>query len=210
MAAVCVLILAPSFLLPAARQTSTDAADSGIDELRDPPLQTAAAQAPAATAPRCEITEESEIIIICEYSAMLSQTAGPSDEPKIVLSRAFLSFKTTDESHMRVELTFTNAGTARVSAARSVYLAIDDDSGRNHVRRVLPHVDLQKLMPGEPSTFSDRLLTPAFQSGHYVVKLWIPDPSKMFNPERNWLLSTKGVPDRTTGLNIVAKFMVAR
>jgi hypothetical protein len=36
------------------------------------------------------------------------------------------------------------------------------------------------------------------------------DPSEMFNPERNWLLSSKGVPDRTTDLNIVAKLTVAR
>jgi hypothetical protein len=207
--AIWVLMLALGLLVSTAGH-SPRTGDPGFDQLQGAPLETADAQATAATAPRCEIAGKNEITIVCEYSAISSHAAIPSGEPKIVLNRAFLSFKTNTESQMRVELTFTNAEATQVSSARSVYLAIDDDSGQNYVRRVLPHIDLRKLTQDQPSAFSERLLTAAFQPGHYIIKLWIPDPSEMFNPVHNWLLSSNGVPDRATGLNIVAKFTVAR
>lgn len=205
-AAICLLILGLGFVSSAAGQIPIPATDSQLDKLQEPVLQLGASRSTSTSAHPCEITEKREITILCKYSPMLIPRESSRD-PKIVLSIAFLSFE-PHESRMRVELTFVNVGTMRISGARPVYLEIDDDSGHNHVRRVLPHVDLQKLTPGKPDAFSDRLLAPAFGPGNYIIKLWIPDPLQKFNSERNWLLKSKDVPDRTTGLNIVATFTV--
>lgn len=113
---------------------------------------------------------------------------------------------------MRVELTFTNASGHAISETRTVYIAIDDDAGENHIRRPLPRVDFTKLVPGQSTTFSDVLRAPAFQPGHYKIYLWIPssDPSLKFDATRNFLLSNSGVPDEKSGLNTIAAFTVVR
>ena len=129
-----------------------------------------------------------------------------------MLNNAVLLFKTSNESHMHVELTFTNEGTDSISDGRLVYLAIDDDSGRNYVRRLLPHIDFRTLVPGAQRTISERLLVPALQPRHYVIRLWIPnpDPALKFDTAHNLLLSSVGVPDPETGLNMIAAFSVVR
>lgn len=113
---------------------------------------------------------------------------------------------------MRVELTFTNASEHAISQARTVYIAIDDESGQNHIRRQLPLVDFTKFVPGKPITFSEVLRAPAFQPGHYSIYLWIPssDPSLKFDATHNFLLSNAGVPDEKSGLNTIATFTVTR
>jgi hypothetical protein len=111
---------------------------------------------------------------------------------------------------MLVELMFTNEGTLPIMEGRPVYLAIDDDTGHNYLRRLLPHVDFSELAPGEPLTFSDHLLVGAFRPGHYTIELWIPDPdpSLKFKSVHNFLVSSEGVGNPTTRLNILAEFTV--
>ncbi|MBZ5660225.1 MAG: hypothetical protein LAO08_07425 [Acidobacteriia bacterium] len=160
----------------------------------------------SASAPQCSTMGTSELTITCSYMA-----ASPADSrsaQRIILNRAVLSFNTSDESQMRVELTFSKDSGSKIADRRTVYLAIDDAKGQNHVRRPLPHVDFTKLEPGKPVTFQDTLLAPAFSSGTYFVSLWIPatDPASKFDPAHNFILSSIGVPDPATGLNQIAKF----
>jgi len=164
----------------------------------------------AGASPQCETTGTHEITIRCTYTPSPPSLSGPQNAPRIVLNRAELSFETANESHMLVELEFTNAGGTSLAAAPAVSLAIDDDTGRNVVRRVLAHLDLSKLHPGEHFTFSDRLLVGAFTEGRYTVSLSIPDPSHKDSPKSNVLLCSTGVPDPATGLNTIAHFSVAR
>jgi len=111
---------------------------------------------------------------------------------------------------MDVELTFTNDSGSKIAERRTVYLAIDGEKGENHMRRPLPHVDFTELEPGKPTKFQETLMTPAFRPGRYTVSIWIPstEPSFKFDPTHNFLLSSKNVPDRVTGLNHIAKFTV--
>lgn len=166
----------------------------------------------AEIAPHCETTGTKEITISCTYTPSLEASTTTKNAARIVLNRAEVSFELNHESYMRVELEFTNEGGSSLTSVPTVYLAIDDDTGRNVIRRVLTHVDLARLHTGERLTFLDRLLVGAFTSGRYTISLWIPDPepSRKNIPAYNMLLSNSGVPDPTTGLNTVAHFSVAR
>lgn len=158
----------------------------------------------------CEAAGRKEITIMCDYAAT---PRAPSDDGKttrIVLNRILISFQPTDESHMHVNLTFTNGGRTRISRAHVAYLVIDDDAGLNHVRRVLQQVDFRKITPGRRLAFSEWLLISSFRPGHYTIYLWIPDPdpSLKFIAAHNFLLSSVGVADPQTGLNTLATFTV--
>jgi hypothetical protein len=109
---------------------------------------------------------------------------------------------------MRVELTFTNGTSRKIAERRTVYLSIDDQTGQNHMRRPLPHVDFATLEPGRSTIFQETLLAPAFSAGTYTVSIWIPstDPSLKFDASHSFLLSSKGVPDWEAGLNRIAEF----
>jgi hypothetical protein len=157
--------------------------------------------------PQCEVKGTNEITISCNYSA----TAPAEKEgttPRVVLNRTVISFAPSSESHMHVELTFTNASDTNIAEKRTVYLAFDDAKGENHMRRPLPHVDFTKLEPGKPMTFEETLLAPAFEPGMYSISLWIPsnDTAVKFDRAHNFLLSNEGVPDSESGLNRIAKF----
>ena len=112
---------------------------------------------------------------------------------------------------MHVELTFTNDSDAKIAEKRTIYIALDDAKGQNHMRRPLPHVDFTKLEPGKPMMFEERLLAPAFEPGTYSISLWIPsnDVAMKFDAAHNFLLSDEGVPDIDSGLNRIAKFAAA-
>jgi hypothetical protein len=127
-----------------------------------------------------------------------------------VLNRAVFSLEPKEESNMLVELTLTNESSGTISVRRTVYLAIDDEQGHNYVRRPLPSVDFLKLKTGEPQTFSDHLLVGGFRPLRYTIHLWIPDPdpSRKFNPERDFFLSSVGLADPVGGLNVLAQFTV--
>ena len=163
-----------------------------------------------ATASRCETAGRQEIRIMCEYKATPHGASNDAKTTRIVLDRILISFEPTDESHMHVDLTFTNGGTMRISDVRTPYLVIDDDAGQNHVRRVLQEVDFRKIAPGRQLTFSNQLLIGSFRPGHYTIFLWIPDPdpSLKFSTAHNFLLSSVGVADPQTGLNTLASFTV--
>jgi hypothetical protein len=173
-------------------------------------------QIPAAGAdqssisPQCAVTGAKEITIVCSYSPARDRAVAPKGAARIVLNRAKLAFETDDESYMLVELEFTNVGRSSLGVAPTVFLAIDEAAGRNVLRRNLHHVDLSKLGPSEHLTFSDRFLVGAFLGGQYTVSLSIPDPdaSRKNIPAYNMLLSSSGVPDPSTGLNILAHFSV--
>jgi hypothetical protein len=165
-----------------------------------------------APAPRCQATGTGEITIVCDYSAVAMDSEEAVSEPRIALNHAALSFNTKHDGWASVELSFTKLGAGPVSEPRLVYLAVDDDSGHNFIRRVLSKVDFRSLVPGQRTEFSERLLIPAFQSGRYRIELWIPssDPSLKFNVKNNFLLSSFGVADEKTGLNRIATFSVVR
>jgi Domain of unknown function (DUF4832) len=185
------------------------AADSRSASAQDASRPSASAQAKSPDVAPCQ-AEGKEITLSCDFAAMpADKTNG---DTRIVLNHAAFSFKTKNENWMNVELTFSNAGAAKMVEAPKVYLAVDDAEGHNYIRRVLPHADFHSLAPGEHQTFSDRLLVPALRPGSYVIHLWIPDPnpSLQFNSAHNFLLSSVGVPDQKSGLNTVATFTVAR
>jgi hypothetical protein len=157
--------------------------------------------------PQCEVKGTGEITISCSYSAT-APAEKEGTKPRVVLNRTVISFAPSSESHMHVELTFTNASDTKIAEKRTVYLAFDDAQGQNHMRRPLPHVDFTKLEPGKPMTFEETLLAPAFEPGMYSISLWIPsnDASLKFDRAHNFLLSNEGVPDTESGLNRIAKF----
>lgn len=158
----------------------------------------------------CEAAGNQEITIACNYTAIQRDPQKDESDPWIVLDRLIVSFDPHKESEMRIGVTFTNAGATRVPDNRAVYLAIDDEAGNNRVRRVLPHVDLGRIGPGESVTFSERLLVGAFMPGGYFFRFWIPDPSPSlkFNSTCNLLLGSEGVPDSSTGMNTLAELRV--
>jgi hypothetical protein len=187
---------------------ATASGNSGIHETSPKSLSDSPKSAGLA---KCEIAGDEVITITCVYTASPRSDSYNQDAPRIVLNRAVLSFSPKSESHMLVELTFTNDSTKLISEHRTVYLAVDGEDGRNYVRRPLPSVDLSALKPGESQTSSEHLRIAGFRGGaRYVIHLWIPDPdpSLKFNATHNLLLSNVGVGDPATGLNTLAQFTV--
>jgi hypothetical protein len=163
----------------------------------------------SASDPPCQTVRTSQLTITCAYTAEPSVNTGKM-APRIILNRAVISFVPSNESRMHVELTFTNDSASRIADQHAVYLAIDDENGKNHMRRPLADVDFTKLDPHRITKFQETLLAPAFSTGKYIVSIWIPstDPSMKFDATQNFLLSSKGVPVPTTGLNRIAKFTI--
>jgi len=163
-----------------------------------------------SNAPRCELGGEKDVIVACNYTPVPHFRSDAVVKPRIVLNHLVISFAENKKSNLQIELTFTNEGRTRLFDNRTVYLAIDDDAGRNYLRRVLPEVNLRKLAPGERLTFSDRLLSPAFPSGHYLIHLWIPSADHALRTDavHNLLLTSVGVPDPATGLNTLASLTI--
>ena len=175
-----------------------------------PALHSASTQ--PETKPRCQVTGTREIAVACDFTALPADPAQVASEPLIALNHAELQFKTRDDNWMSLELRFTKLNSTPISEAHRVYIAIDDDSGHNFIRRPLPSVNLAGLIPGKAAEFKERLLFPALRPGHYQIKLWIPsvDPSLMFNATHNLLVSSFGVADEKSGLNTISGFSVTR
>jgi hypothetical protein len=200
------LMIAPA-LLPSTAFSIVPAANLAL-KASGMPISTPVQHAPV----RCQATGAGEITIVCDYSAVAVNAEEAVSEPRIALNHAALSFKTKHDGWARVELAFTKLDAGPVPEPRMVYLAVDDDSGHNFIRRELPKVDFRSLVTGRRTAFSERLLLPAFQSGRYRIELWIPssDPALRFNPNHNFLLSGFGLADKKTGLNRIATFSVVR
>ena len=158
----------------------------------------------------CSPVGKQQITFQCNYVAASRSASEASTGARIVLNRALLSFNPSDESHLAISLTFTNAGRIRVSDRPRVYLAIDDDAGANYLRRELPSVDLNQIAPGQRITFSERLLSPAFRPGHYRISVWVPSaqPDLKFDSTHNFLFSSVGITDLSAGLNTLGTFTV--
>jgi len=174
-------------------------------------LQGTAGLQTSAAAPQCVTIGTAELTTTCAYKPGAPAVAGSGAQPpRIILDRAVISLAPWNDSQMSVELTFTNDTGSAIYGRRDVYLVIDDQNGKNNLRRLLPHVDFTKLEPGKPAKFQEVILAPGFAPGAYVVSLWIPstDPSLKFDATHNFLLSSEGVPDPGTGLNQIAKFTV--
>ncbi len=161
-------------------------------------------------APKCETARAREITITCSYTGTPRVPSEAKNSSRLVLNRAVISLDPKEEGNLHLELTFTNEGEGRMFENRQVYFAIDDDHGRNYVRRVLRKVDFSKFAQGERRTFSEELIVAIFPSGHYIIHLWIPDPdpAKKFNAANAFLLSSVGVADPAAGLNTLADFTV--
>ena len=160
--------------------------------------------------PTCQTIGTNELTLTCAYSAGSPVDADRRTAPRIILNRAVISFLPSDDSHMHVQLTFTNDSGSKIADRRTVYLAIDDDKGENHMRRSLPHVDFTKLELDKPVTFQETLQAPAFSPGTYLISLWIPstDPSLRFDPKHNFLVSSNGVTLPAAGLNQIGRFTI--
>ena len=180
---------------------------AGLEARPGENLKFAVQQAPGA--PQCDIKGSGEIAITCSYSPA-SQGSEQIAGPRVALDHASLVFDTDQDSHMKIGLTISNHGSAGISEARTVYIAIDGADGKNVMRRALPSVDLSKVAPRQTVVFSETLLSPAFPRGTYTIHLWIPSPetSLKFDPSHNLLLANIGVPDSATGLNMLAIFTV--
>jgi len=126
-------------------------------------LRVQASQLPTGE-PQCETKGTRELTISCKYSVTAALPQERST-PRVALNRALISFEPWDESHMHVELTFSNDSDKMIPEKRTIYLAFDDAKGENHMRRPLPQVDFTKLEPGKPMTFEETLLAPAFGPG---------------------------------------------
>jgi hypothetical protein len=165
-------------------------------------------QTPSTPAP-CRISVSSEFSLDCSYSAT---TSVPKSTPHLRLEEASISFGVKSENYMSLSLTIANDDTKRLEEQRPVFLVIDDIKGMNYLRRSLPHVDLGSLKPGETRTFSEKLLVGAFNSGEYVISLWIPssNPGETYKIEQNFLLGGETVANETTRLNELAHFTVKR
>ncbi len=109
----------------------------------------------SASAPQCSEIDKNEITITCAYTAGSPGGADRGRAPRVILNLAVISFVASNDSHMRVELTFTNDSGSKITDRRAVYLAIDDERGENHMRRFLPHVDFTRLEPGKPAKFQE-------------------------------------------------------
>jgi hypothetical protein len=201
-----------SLTISVSSATGQDGAHRTSSDTAKAQSTSAAAHADSSTSPRCDISGTREITVVCHYTASPATGRRSDRQPRVVINDASLSFETNEENYMHVELTFTNEGESAISDAHPVYLAIDDEAGSNYVRRLLPHIDFRNLAPGAQQTFSERLLVPALQPRRYIARLWIPNPSPSLksDPAHNFLLSSEGVPDSQSGLNLIAKFSVTR
>ncbi len=72
------------------------------------------------TGSQCETKGTRELTISCKYS-VAAATQQESATPRIALNRAVISFEPWDESHMHVELTFTNDSDKMISEKRTIY-----------------------------------------------------------------------------------------
>jgi hypothetical protein len=163
--------------------------------------------ATAVGSAKCTVVGKTELTITCDYP--LPSTSRASG---IALSHASFWFKTTDDSHLRVSLTFARLGpsTIPIESSRPAYFSIDGIDGRNFVRRPLPNVHWEAINPEKPVTFSGTFIAPALQPGQYAIHLWIPpaDPSRKFDTSQAALLGNPGMADAKTGLNLLASFTV--
>jgi hypothetical protein len=203
-----VFALAGCFILCVQGTAIADESERSQSTISTQLLKDALAQASGGS--RCETSGRNEISISCDY--IVSEIVSKKSEPVIVLKHASITFEANHESHLHVELTFTQLGTTRFVVDRTIYFAINGESGENYVRRVLPHLDFRKLTPGVTATFSDEFLAPALRPGRYLVQLWIPDPnpSLKFDAAHSFLLSNVEVPNQTTGLNTIAAILILR
>jgi hypothetical protein len=162
--------------------------------------------------PRCVVSSSRQISIACDYKPLPLRKDLPAGEPQIALNHAELQFDTRDDNWMSLSLTLTRLDSPPAASARTVYIEVDDDAGRNFVRRPLSAINIAGLAPDNPVRFDQRLIFPAFPPGHYQVKLWIPsnNPALKFKPDHNLLVSSAGVADAASGLNRIADFTVAK
>jgi hypothetical protein len=175
-----------------------------------PPQVPASLSDRSAAQPRCTIAGKRAISIACDYTPMPAGPGAASGGPRIALNHAELAFKTKGDNWIQLALTFTRLGDAPLAENRQVYIAVDDESGHNFIRRPLPAVHLAGLAQGQPTRFQQWLLFPALQPGHYRIELWIPsnDSALKFKAGHNLLVDSIGVADPESGLNTIAAFTV--
>lgn len=164
----------------------------------------------APKAPKCSTSGTDEITITCDYPSAPRSSSESAGSPRVALTRAVISFDPTEEDALHLELTFVKEPVGVRLVSHPVYFEIDDDSGRNYVRR-LTVVDFNKLTD-QQSTFSEKMHAPIFPVGHFTIYLWIPDPNPAlkFDRAHNLLLDNVGVPDAAKGLNTLADFTVTK
>lgn len=64
---------------------------------------------------KCDVSGATQITITCNYTGAPQDANVTNAIPRIVLNHAMLSFETNNESHRKIELTFTNQSAAAIS-----------------------------------------------------------------------------------------------
>jgi hypothetical protein len=159
----------------------------------------------------CATTGQRVITITCAYSEGRDSSEQNNGLP-IAVKSFVVSFNPKDEGPITIELTFANVGMQALSKARPVYLAVDDEEGKNYFRRELKQIDLQTIEHGQTVTFREEQLIASFPQGHYTFHLWMPsnEPGQKFDARYNALLANQDLAETSSGLDRLAEFSVVR
>jgi hypothetical protein len=159
----------------------------------------------------CATTGQRVITITCAYPSGPGSAAQNNGLP-IAIKNFMVSFNPKEEGPITIELTFANVGNEAVQHARPVYLAVDDEEGKNYFRRELKEVDLANIASGQTMTFREEQLIAAFPQGHYFFHLWMPsnELAQTFDFRYNALLANEGLAETGSGLDRLADFTVVR
>ena len=91
-----------------------------------------------------------------------------------------------------------------------VYAVILDSQGRPLPSVSPVAIDITKVLPGSTVNGSAEVTIPALlpSSGPLTLALWMPDPNPVLAMDHryNYLLNNAGVPNTTTGYNVLFSF----
>ena len=130
--------------------------------------------------------------------------------PQISLLRATTDAQPRAGSTVHLTLTLTNYGYSRLYVKHPVYAVILDSQGRPLPSVSPVAIDITKVLPGSTVNGSAAVTIPALlpSSGQLCLALWMPDPNPVLAMDHryNYLLNNAGVPNTTTGYNVIFSF----
>lgn len=130
--------------------------------------------------------------------------------PQISLLNATTDTLPRAGSTVRLTLTLTNFGYSRLYVKHPVYAVILDSRGKPLPSATPVPIDITKVSPGNKVSASADVSIPALlpSSGQLSLALRMPDPNPALATDRryNYLLNNAGVPNTTTGYNVLFSF----
>ncbi len=130
--------------------------------------------------------------------------------PQISLLTATTDAQPRAGSTVHLTLTLTNYGYSRLYVKHPVYAVILDSRGKPLASGSPVAIDITTVLPGSAVTASADVTIPALlpSSGQLTLVLWMPDPNPMLAIDHryNYLLNNAGVPNTTTGYNVIFSF----